>query len=229
MGAYADAVAADSPTYYWRLNTLGGAYPSSNGNAIGIWNVSTAAHEFREGWSGVDSTGRSVLATNCGLAANDPTYTFTLPFSFDWWFFGFNSGNLSPNPQVALIGSSASTSPGYWQWQASSRTLSFGDRTGIGHFANNVAMGVWHHMAYAIDTGGLTYWYLDGVLIGGGSPGATLSYLQAQWANPQAGAPWLYTEIAMYGHLVSATRFAAHYAAGSLAYPTWTQTLASCV
>jgi hypothetical protein len=228
MGAYASAVTSDSPTYYWRLNTMGGAYPSSNGNAVGLWWSGTNPHEFREGWSGVDSTGASVYVNGGGLAATDANYLFVLPFSFDWWFFPFNSGNLSPNPQVGLIGNSASTAVAFWQWQASSRQLVFGDRTGVIGAGPAIALNTWHHMGFSIDTGGLTTWYLDGVATRSGSPAATLSFLQAQWNGPQPGSPWLYTELAMYGSLISASRFAAHHTAGTLTYPHFTQNLASC-
>ncbi|KQT90697.1 hypothetical protein ASG49_13125 [Marmoricola sp. Leaf446] len=228
-GAYPDAVRADGPLLYWRLDELSGATVADS--ATGAADPGTLRGSWTRGTeSGVPSepSSRSAVFTAATLVEDNPTSTQTARFTVEAWF-RTSSGTGGLLVGLGSTGGAADPS-------ALDRVLylSPDGRLRLGVDGKVVASsrallndGRWHHVAGVLDGNGNldATLYVDGQSQGTGLKGKPVlnnGYWRVGggsltgYANAPTGTgalSGLVDEVAVYGTALAGTRIQAHYAA----------------
>jgi hypothetical protein len=226
MSAYSAAVLADSPVSYWRLDEPSGAIAADQQGAnagtykgtvtLGQTGALTQSGDLDASVSLDGATGYVSIPDSAGLRLGTGQ-------SVECWIKP-TSGDLSAG-FVALVvkGNWATGANTAFQFYLQSGALGFATGAAAAAVGASLIAGVWQHCVVTWDGATVTY-YLNGVP-------SSVSYSQAQgnstgWplaigagttslvpalANLYAGP---FDEVAVYSHVLSAARVAAHYQAG---------------
>jgi hypothetical protein len=239
MGAYADAVHADSPAFYYRCNEPGGmlantsfghSYPAL---APGMPTVNLPNPALQLGYTGIARDGGGVFVGQASgfwathifgsVAPLVPPYAVEAWVAqIQWAGNGYAQGTMALLAWGGIPGQNriqAVYNVSTQQMQAAFRNNTGADITTV-ISTSTISDGNYHHLVGAVDTAGASY-FVDGVLVGTASltpvqysVGPFTMGFGDQNANSTgfAGAR-IGTELAVYVGGLTSTRIAAHYAA----------------
>lgn len=214
--AYAQEVAADAPTHWWRFDEAGGtvAHDAAGDLDLAAFGAPTlgaetllardpgAAVELEAATDGLYFEGQMPLATGpltVEAILKVTTTNVVLGSASHFQGFGFV---LEGNP---ALGFTVATSPGVAMSVPSS--VAYAD-------------GATHHVVGVWNTNGTGKIYVDGVDTTTGSPSLTIAPFSGTQgftfigaSPPFNGTPGIFDEVAFYDHALSPTRIAAHAAA----------------
>lgn len=227
MSAYSDAVMADSPIAYWRLDETSGNFADFTGKADNEMLVNPAGFppSYRQpgpivadGNNFCIHIGGQTQAPRTGTATTELNAIGDV-FSWECWF----KRDDTSTPEVLISHGDADDNP--WLTLETTATAIFINYTRT-HMCeiSVVADTVWHHIVFT-KTGGTMFMYLDGVSV---PPSTTTTftvpsggtepwYIGVQNANTEAsplyagGYVGYIDEVAIYGTVLSAARVAAHF------------------
>lgn len=226
--SYADLIAFDEPTGYWRMNDLtvekaskaergGDLIASANGTLTSAFPSPVVGD--RDGFLGI--TGPSSIYVDPG-SVGDPSHLSEI--AVEGWFHW-----ASPPPEfdVALaLGPFTQTTDTYQLSLSTTNTVSFEvtDYLGIPFTVTSATLltGVWHHIVGTISSGVLGI-YIDGVLHASApffSQFGEISENNSLTLNNLVGYAFSLDEFVFYRHGLTAERILAHYTAASRGYPT---------
>jgi hypothetical protein len=226
--AYSDLVLSDSPAWYWPLPVSGAnAIPSIGVN--GEWLSGGSAAGFQWGWSGPGGNG-SYLGISGATLSGQTNVTVGPQFTMEYWTFGGGEQQGTAQASNAEFQISSGTPQSIFDGIGRSGTT----WTTITHTGPLSTTGVsrgaelrWRHLVLATNATGYDF-YVDGAVAH--SFTTTLDTQSGVVFTIQRviGFPCWFSEPAVYSAALTSTRIAAHYAAGSLAAPRYTQSLTSC-
>lgn len=203
---YADAVRADNPVAYWRMDDVAG---TTLADALGAYPITFAnAANKTFGVAGAFAGSAAIAFANSvrgTIAANPaPTSTFTI----ELW--------LRPNgASVLAFQTILITTPAeeglYWDGTARKLNYFFGSTN---HFsATTLTMGTLYHVALSMAAGVGTF-YINGVADGGFSGAGALAFVQLfNNVSANTGLTATVDDLAVYPTALSAAQILAHYRA----------------
>lgn len=215
--AYGQAVDADAPLLYWRLDeTTGDVARDATSHVIdGTYAGATLGEA-----SPVTGTGRAVGFSGDGFAASDDAFVNPTTFSVEAWFatgspgqriIGFGNaheGRSANYDRHVFLNDAGQLVFGVWN-DSGSHTV-----TTAGTYAD----GGWHHVVGTMGASGMAL-YVDGVLAGTDPttvPQAYTGHWRVGTDNTWSGSGEFtgrIDEAAVYSTVLSAERVSAHYAA----------------
>jgi len=246
VGAYAAAVQADSPNWWWRCNEAGGQLGLAAGTGLasamapGFVGASTGGYTAGGyGYSGIAAdSGSLFIGRLSSFSAELDNATIPPGFALEvWGCFPTRSNayqDVTGGNGPALVGLFNRGVP----WAVLSgfgHNLTVVANIGNGGTAYGVsttkqlADGNFHHLVVVVGSGGCTV-YGDGVSIGTGTgtapTSATFDFQVYAPFNGTQGTPIVIAEVALYTGGLTATRVAAHYAAREITRrPQWRSSL----
>ncbi|MBF6591167.1 MAG: LamG domain-containing protein, partial [Ktedonobacterales bacterium] len=225
---YADAVQADAPLRFYRLDESSGtscADAMGNGNGTLVGGVTLA------------QTGALTGDTDTAVSLNGTTGTISLPttglptanapWSIEAWI------KLAANPTATAIigylggGGSASNSAYFGILIGTAKPLLNIHGTLI-TAPSNISLNTWHHVVGTWDGTNGTIFVDGGQVVTGTATAGLIAYGTAYLGSLGGASNWLsgpLDEVAIYGTALSSTRIAAHYTAGTTTPATTANTL----
>lgn len=235
--AYAAAVIADSPVFYWKMNEASGAPQDSSGNGnhaillAANWNYQVAGPIAEEGQYAMEATHTASLMyiTHTGL------FTSAGPASFEIWAKNTLGQRTASTNIFGCLSQAGPAANQHWELLTHNVGLNsyiyVGIRDGAGTFRTALGTttpindGAWHHIVGTIGSVGGLRLYMDGALEASSAGGTntirantsvayTVNNLQSgtavrAWVEPVAHA-------AFYDSELTAAQVAAHYAAAGV-------------
>jgi hypothetical protein len=227
VGAYANAVLADTPFWYFHM-PRGGALASQSQGSNASWWGGGQAYTQQTSWTGVESDSGSALLLGLAGTAQCQSFSATA-WSLEFWVYqgGQSSGTVQTTNNYALLDEAGVTgtftgvgaSSGRWTWTGAS--------------GPNGTTGVlfvplqWHHVVLVYTT--LSTLYVDGVSIFTSGLFTQPAYTTARLAISEVETypTWL-AEPAVYAYALTATQVAAHASAATPAPPVYSNVLNGC-
>ena len=220
---YADAVLADSPVSYWKLDETSG---TTAADAVGS-NNGTYTGGYTLNQTGIPSTGRPSVLFNGTSGYVDlgapAALNLTAAWTLEAWVY------LTSTPNGAGIISEQYPSSGNVLYElgfglsTSGANLAGGYYTGSAWYiatGGSLSLNAWHHVACTWD-GTTLRLYADGAQVATATPGAapvaginTLYIGRRHDASFNPFFPGRIDEAAIYSTALSAARILAHYNAG---------------
>lgn len=226
--AYADAVLADSPLGYWKLDEASGATcADSSGNGHDLTYGGTPHYSESGPFSGASA----VLfdgVTGEGAVSTYASWMLPSDLTLECWV-----KSTVALAQVAIFGAATGRpSAGVYMlyFDGSGRVKGVFTNTGgtvtTVESATGLNDGAWHHVAFthrASSGGSNNVLYVDGSAVatsafGSGTPSAVSAPIRIGGCGSSIDADWLngtVSHAAFYPSVLSAARIAAHYAAGA--------------
>jgi hypothetical protein len=228
LSAYSAEVLADSPLFYWRF-PFNQQYATPSIGAHAEWLGAGTVVGYQFGWSGPGVDAGSVLVVTGAQVIGQTNVTIGPQLAIEIWMYA--AGKQQGTSQASTSGFQvASGTPINVFWGVGTSGGNWTTLTGSGPLSTTgVAYSklAWHHLVLNSTATGLEL-FVDGAS----------AYTHTATLSTQAGVaitiqrteafPTFYAEPAVYGSPLSSSRIAAHYAAGQLAAPTYSQGLASC-
>lgn len=226
--AYADTVLADSPAWYWRIPT-GGANAVASIGTHHEWLAGGTAAGFQFGWTGPGRGAGSYLAVAGPQMFAQTNISLGPQLGIEYWTYG--GGEQQGTAQATQVEFQIGSGTPISTFIGIGRTLSAWSV--ITHTGPISTTGItrteltWHHLVLQTNATGYDF-YVDGSLVH--SFAATLDTLSGFVTTLQRSItfPCWFAEPAIYSGPLTSTRIAAHYAAGALTAPSYSNSLASC-
>lgn len=231
MSTYSDAVLADTPVGYWRLGEASGNAADSSGNNITLQPYANSPTYGEAGALAGDAdtcikTGRDATPVSRSLYCEDNnTLDFgTGDFTIEFWLKIPSSIATDGHKTLCCKGSIGGRNE-YRFGLDSSRRLNalVADDAGYteGYVSSALAYDVWHHCVCTYDRDGNATGYVNGESAGtkaiSARSGTVSNDQRFRIGYVTSGTDvmvWM-DEVAVYSGLLSPTRIAAHYTAGT--------------
>lgn len=209
LGQYADAVLADSPSAYWRLNETSG---TTANDTSGYGHPGTISGTVTLGAAGPGANGDAAMDFGGGDIATGLSFTATA-WTVEFWFADSDTGGQEIIDAGSPTGASTGFEVGFWN---NSANCILGTGTGWWQVSPGVPLdGAWHHYAATYDGTTLTV-YIDGAVAGSGTNAYAPSTTTVTLANGngRGAMSGSLSQVAFYTAALTAARISAHYALG---------------
>ena len=224
--AYADAIMADNPVAYYRMDEAYGSYLhdiSGNGvNAVLTTSTEPTNYAVARPLRGDGNNGAMEFNMDSVFATSDPNGVLQFgedqDFAVEFWF---KTDGIPEGKSLISFLSYGDTNSGYWIRTQGTSTyfeacLDYGTTADKIGTETDTTTGEWHHLVMNVDRDAFMRIYIDTQLVnestdllGGDISSALPLLIGSQW-----GYEGLLDELAIYASTLTEEQIAAHYALG---------------